>query len=314
MKRLNSDTGKPFKKGDRRPSSDKQDGKIFLIYYKKLSKKTGYKFERWVTEEQLIEDDRNVKERAKKKREEAEAKGIKRINPDTGKVFIGGDPRPLGDEQDGKVFLEYKTNYLGDGNYFGERWVSLEEKQRIKNVRDSRRQKNRELLKKLKKENPSVLIYELNPETGKPYIKGDTKDGMVFFGYANDLNDDGETVPSKWYTKEMAQKHFMHKAVYNIKTRMKKRGESLDPRVTEDYLDSIFPKDFICPVLGFEMKWGEEAGRMSSPSLDRFDNSKGYVYGNLIWISKRANLIKWNNSLEELKMVADFLEKNNIWN
>ena len=95
---------------------------------------------------------------------------------------------------------------------------------------------------------------------------------------------------------------------------MKKRGEPLDPRVTEDYLDSIFPKDFVCPALGFEMKWGEEAGRMNSPSLDRVDNSKGYVYGNLVWMSKRANLIKGNNTLEELKILANFLEKNNMCN
>ncbi len=314
MKRLNPDTGKPFKKGDRRPSSDKQDGKFFLVYAGKLIKSTGYKSERWVTEEQLIEFDKNFTEKYIKQKEEAQAKGEKRINPDTGKIFALGDPRPIGDEQDGKIFYEYKLDALGDGNYFRERWTSAENKERKRDVIENRRQKNRELLKKLKEENPSILIYELNPETGKPYVKGDIKNGMVFFGYENNLNDDGVTVPSRWKTKEMAQKHYMQKTIYNIKTRMKKRGEPLDPRVTEDYLNSIFPKDFICPALGFEMKWGEEAGRMNSPSLDRVDNSKGYVYGNLVWMSRRANLIKGNNTLEELKILANFLEKNNIWN
>ena len=38
MKRLNPDTGKPFKIGDPRPSTDVQDGKVFGGYYTSLYK------------------------------------------------------------------------------------------------------------------------------------------------------------------------------------------------------------------------------------------------------------------------------------
>ena len=38
MKRINPDTGKPFKIGDPRPKSDIQDGKVFGGYYTSLYK------------------------------------------------------------------------------------------------------------------------------------------------------------------------------------------------------------------------------------------------------------------------------------
>lgn len=47
---------------------------------------------------------------------------------------------------------------------------------------------------------------------------------------------------------------------------------------------------------------------MVSPSLDRIDSSKGYVKGNVRVISKRANQLKSNATVEEMEMVlADLI-------
>lgn len=63
-----------------------------------------------------------------------------------------------------------------------------------------------------------------------------------------------------------------------------------------------------CPVLGItlERKCREQD---SSPSLDRIENDKGYVKGNVIVVSFRANRIKGNASVAELRKVLEFYEQ-----
>lgn len=38
-----------------------------------------------------------------------------------------------------------------------------------------------------------------------------------------------------------------------------------------------------------------------SPSLDRVDSSKGYIDGNVVWCINKANIVKSNLTLDELK-------------
>ena len=72
--------------------------------------------------------------------------------------------------------------------------------------------------------------------------------------------------------------------------------------VSDDYLKSIFPTDFQCPVLGVTMTFGDES-LDTSPSLDKIHPDKGYIEGNLVWISYRANKIKSDASIDELHKV-----------
>jgi len=93
-------------------------------------------------------------------------------------------------------------------------------------------------------------------------------------------------------------------ALYNAKRRAKNR--SLPFNLDLNYLDSIYTTH--CPIFNIEFKWGSADGRYNSPSLDRIDNDKGYVKGNVIFISNKANVIK--SSVvhpKELYAVADFL-------
>lgn len=64
----------------------------------------------------------------------------------------------------------------------------------------------------------------------------------------------------------------------------------------------------ICPILGIPLRSGNGKVSMNSPSLDRIDSTKGYIPGNIWVISFRANSIKRDSTVEELRMIADAVE------
>jgi len=71
-------------------------------------------------------------------------------------------------------------------------------------------------------------------------------------------------------------------------------------------LEEVVIPEF-CPCLGIKLELFGEA--YNSPSLDRIDNTKGYVKGNVQVISQRANRCKSNLTKLEMVLVARaFLE------
>lgn len=64
-----------------------------------------------------------------------------------------------------------------------------------------------------------------------------------------------------------------------------------------------------CPVLGIKLEIGGGRDQVdNSPSIDRFDNSKGYTPDNIRIISYRANRLKSDAELQELKAVVAYME------
>lgn len=63
-----------------------------------------------------------------------------------------------------------------------------------------------------------------------------------------------------------------------------------------------------CPVLGIPLfkRTGKRGGGENSPSLDRIRPELGYVPGNIIVISNRANRLKSDASVKELRDIASF--------
>lgn len=86
-----------------------------------------------------------------------------------------------------------------------------------------------------------------------------------------------------------------------IRKRAKVRGLPFD--LTLETLPPIPPR---CPALDIplESATGNGGPTPNSPSLDRLVPEKGYVVGNVAWISMKANLIKQNATPEEIERVA----------
>lgn len=61
-----------------------------------------------------------------------------------------------------------------------------------------------------------------------------------------------------------------------------------------------------CPVLGIRLK--DTHGKLcdASPSLDKIIPERGYVPGNVVVVSYKANSVKRNTTLSELQAVAQF--------
>lgn len=101
-------------------------------------------------------------------------------------------------------------------------------------------------------------------------------------------------------TKQSSEQKMLQRA----RTRAKKNG--IECSIT---LKDISIPEF-CPVLGIKLvaHFGSSGGRPESPALDRIDNSKGYVSGNVQVLSHRANQMKADANIEELKKFAAWVQ------
>jgi hypothetical protein len=78
---------------------------------------------------------------------------------------------------------------------------------------------------------------------------------------------------------------------------------------------SITPSDLepmpeVCPVLGIPLEYGARGiNNPNAASVDRADNSKGYVPGNVVVVSFRANGLKKDATLLELEAILTFYRK-----
>lgn len=90
--------------------------------------------------------------------------------------------------------------------------------------------------------------------------------------------------------------------LWQVKARAKKKGIPFN--LTHE--DIVIPAS--CPVLGIPLKINEGHSGFDSPSIDRVVPELGYVRGNVQIISHRANTIKNDATLAELKSVVAYLE------
>lgn len=62
-----------------------------------------------------------------------------------------------------------------------------------------------------------------------------------------------------------------------------------------------------CPVFGTDWEFGSRHPVDNSISMDRINSNLGYIPGNVIIISAKANRIKNNASIEELEILINWL-------
>ena len=121
----------------------------------------------------------------------------------------------------------------------------------------------------------------------------------------------------KKYKEEKYIDYAEHSANYRIKnpervlcSMAKRRAKKKGLEFNIDKLDIDIP--IICPILGIPIvktyTKGKNTGPTSnSPSLDRIDNSKGYIKGNVRVISHKANTMKHNATSMELIRFAEWV-------
>jgi len=93
---------------------------------------------------------------------------------------------------------------------------------------------------------------------------------------------------------------------YNARQRAKKYGIPFDLEKS----DIVIPE--FCPVLGLRIDpagTGRRGMHPNSPSVDRVVPELGYVKSNIEVICMRANLIKRDATAEELRKLADYIDR-----
>tara|TARA_Y100001973_G_C5160678_1_gene313347 strand:- start:719 stop:1231 length:513 start_codon:yes stop_codon:yes gene_type:complete len=121
--------------------------------------------------------------------------------------------------------------------------------------------------------------------------------------------EQGKVQGQRWKEKAttLASDAFFTAKINSLRGRAKEKN--LDFNLDKEFLKIIFPKDNKCPALKIKFKTGNEGGRYNSPSVDRIDNSKGYVKGNIIWVSNLANMIMSSGTPQQVLDVGKFFKE-----
>lgn len=89
---------------------------------------------------------------------------------------------------------------------------------------------------------------------------------------------------------------------YLLFTSAKRRAKDKCLEFDLELEDIIIPEK--CPVFNVDFVFGKKSAHKYSPTIDRIDNAKGYVKGNIWVISYRANELKRNGTINEIVLLA----------
>lgn len=150
----------------------------------------------------------------------------------------------------------------------------------------------------------SYSVDRINPN------KGYTKDNIWIISHKANTSKNNATleeyenlVQNFENYKLKLHKPIMNRNINIIYNGAKYRSKKLhiDFDLDIDYLLSIYPITNKCPLLNIMMIPSNHIISDCSPSLDRMNPKKGYVKGNVWFISHKANRIKSNLTLREMK-------------
>ena len=130
-----------------------------------------------------------------------------------------------------------------------------------------------------------------------------------------DRTNDGKALPHA--DEKNSEKHRLSRSLeqmlYNsAKQRAKNRGLEFNISVQ----DITIPDR--CPILKMKLNkfWGSSqqnnTDRANVVSLDRIDSLQGYVKGNILVVSYRANILKGNGTADEHRKIGNFLKLKNL--
>lgn len=143
------------------------------------------------------------------------------------------------------------------------------------------------------------IIVELSKE--KYFKKKSISPGGVirlrnFYGFKKRMHE------NHYHCKEDRIKGYI---IRNVKYSAKRRNLDFNLHFTDIELPTH------CPLLGIKLEYLQEGNSNSRnhASLDRIDNSKGYIKGNVIVLSRLANAMKNEASFKELSLFSKNINK-----
>ena len=161
-----------------------------------------------------------------------------------------------------------------------------------------------------RKDNLAGKCKECKSIVDKKYAEKNKEKRKRKYGFYNKIN--------KYSGNYNKRRRELHRLDPRIRIRGGARGRALERGIEFDlpsYKDlPKVPK--YCPVLGIPLKVGSSkksngGGSYNSPSLDRIDNNKGYIKGNIQIISRKANQMKNNGSFKDIKKLYIFMKEQN---
>lgn len=109
---------------------------------------------------------------------------------------------------------------------------------------------------------------------------------------------------NRQYRFDNPERYLLRKAVNN--------AQRMGRECTINLEDITIPE--VCPVLGIPIYKTQVGSKNTcndnSPSLDRFDSSKGYTKDNINIMSWKANRLKGSANLEDLRKIVEWMELN----
>lgn len=105
--------------------------------------------------------------------------------------------------------------------------------------------------------------------------------------------------------KKLKEDYFSY-YIENKKHDIKKRGIPWD--LDRNYIEEI--RTDTCPVFGVLLTKRTEDFSNNTAELDRLVPSKGYIKGNVRWISRRANRLKSDATIKELEAIIKYMKEN----
>lgn len=119
---------------------------------------------------------------------------------------------------------------------------------------------------------------------------------------------DGKQARCRYCINAWMKEHYRmnpaEQMIRRARTRATKKGIDFDLSVSD-----ITPLPELCPVFGEPLRISIVHQDPWAYSLDRIDNGKGYVRGNVVVMSYRANRLKNDGSVEDFEAIIKWMRK-----
>lgn len=134
------------------------------------------------------------------------------------------------------------------------------------------------------------------------FCKAKTPDGLSYSCKSCRSKENAELAHARY--KRWKLKDPVKSLLVGVKGNAKKRGIEFALHSG----DVVIPDN--CPILGIPLFFSQSRTD-NTPSIDRIDNTKGYIKNNIVVCSWRANLLKKDATVDELFKLANFYKRIN---